>query len=148
MKHNLYLSNRNVLTLLSKLDRQKAGEHTACAIIKHSSAPYQNTMSPIYVGATENGEAEEYPVGGRTNFVILERRSLEFLLAGNSVQVFARASATEGGVEVTMVSDEEMYASRAAGEMYPSDEANLPKPDTGVMQSPLDSLPEIPRWTY
>ena len=147
MKHKLYLSNRNVKALLSKLDRLENGEETACAIIKHSSAPYQNTMGVIYVAAAQNDGAEEYFWPHGTNFVILERCYLENLLDGQSVQVSGRA-AMAGGVEVMMVSDEEMYASRAAGEMHPSDEANIPKPDTGVVQSLLDSLPEVPRWKY
>ena len=32
----LYLSKRNLLTLLSKLERFEAGEETKCAIIKNS----------------------------------------------------------------------------------------------------------------
>lgn len=33
----VYLSKRNLLTLLSKLERFEAGDTTACAIIKHSN---------------------------------------------------------------------------------------------------------------
>ena len=33
----LYLSKRNLLTLLSKLERFEAGEETRCAIIKYSN---------------------------------------------------------------------------------------------------------------
>lgn len=36
--NQIYLTRRNLLTLLSKLDRQKAGEETACTIIKHDTA--------------------------------------------------------------------------------------------------------------
>lgn len=36
-ENKLYLSRRNLLTLLSKLDRYAAGDHTNCAIIKRSS---------------------------------------------------------------------------------------------------------------
>jgi len=49
--HTLYLSRRNLLTLLSKLDRQAAGDATACAIIKYSNPadPYCNTMDQVTV---------------------------------------------------------------------------------------------------
>ena len=49
--HTIYLSRRNLLTLLSKLDRQAAGEATACAIIKYSNPtdPYCNTIDQVTV---------------------------------------------------------------------------------------------------
>ncbi len=81
-KNVVYLSRRNLLTLLSKLDRKAAGEDTKCAIVKNRNpGEFQQTMSSILVVA---------------------------------------------------VSDEEMYATRPAGEMHPSDEQNIPKPETGV----------------
>ena len=51
--HTLYLSRRNLLALLSKLDRQEAGDETACAIIKYSNPadPYCNTMDQVTVVA-------------------------------------------------------------------------------------------------
>lgn len=36
-ENKLYLSKRNLLTLLSKLERYEAGQETNCAIIKHNS---------------------------------------------------------------------------------------------------------------
>lgn len=50
-QHTLYLSRRNLLTLLSKLDRQEAGDETACAIVKYSNPtdPYCNTMDQVTV---------------------------------------------------------------------------------------------------
>jgi len=52
MKH-LYLSRRNLLTLLSKLDRLEVGEETACSIIKHANPtdPYCNTIDAIMITA-------------------------------------------------------------------------------------------------
>lgn len=43
----LYLSRRNLLTLLSKLDRKKAGEDTWCTIIK------RDTIHLTYPSSTE-----------------------------------------------------------------------------------------------
>ena len=50
-QHTLYLSRRNLLALLSKLDRQAAGDETACAIIKYNNPAdlYCNTMDQVTV---------------------------------------------------------------------------------------------------
>ena len=50
-KNRLYLSRRNLLTLLSKLDRFKVGEDTKCAIIKCA-----NPFDPYCMSI--NGEEE------------------------------------------------------------------------------------------
>lgn len=52
----VYLSRRNLLTLLSKLDRSKAGESTACTIIKNDNVhpKYPQTMPSIMVTALED----------------------------------------------------------------------------------------------
>lgn len=54
----VYLSRRNLLTLLAKLDRQAAGESTACCLIKHDNAhpKYSQTMKAIEVHAVEDAE--------------------------------------------------------------------------------------------
>jgi hypothetical protein len=47
----IYLSRRNLLTLLSKLDRLAAGEETACTIIKYDNQldPYRGTLDMVEV---------------------------------------------------------------------------------------------------
>lgn len=52
----IYLSRRNLLTLLSKLDRAANGELTTCAIIKiqHPSADYQQTLEQVIVIAVDD----------------------------------------------------------------------------------------------
>jgi len=56
--NQVYLSRRNLLTLLSKLDRLKAGEVTACTIIKNDTKhpKYPQSMKEIVVTAIEDGE--------------------------------------------------------------------------------------------
>ena len=53
MNEKIYLSKRNLLTLLSKLEREERGEETACAIIKYANPtdPYCNTIKEITVVA-------------------------------------------------------------------------------------------------
>lgn len=57
-QHTLYLSRRNLLALLSKLDRQEAGDETACAIVKYAnpSGPYCNTIDQVMVIAVPDDE--------------------------------------------------------------------------------------------
>lgn len=45
----LYLSRRNLLTLLSKLDRFERGEETKCGIVKHSNHLDPYSMRIEYV---------------------------------------------------------------------------------------------------
>ena len=56
--HQVYLSRRNLLTLLSKLDRRAAGEQTECAIIKADTEhpTYSQSMPAIFVAAVEDSE--------------------------------------------------------------------------------------------
>lgn len=54
----VYLSRRNLLTLLSKLDRQADGEDTGCTIIKRDTQHpvYPQSMNMIAVIALEDEE--------------------------------------------------------------------------------------------
>ena len=71
----IYLSRRNLLILLAKLDREAGGEFTTCEIIKY-------------------------------------RRPGEFEQSMDSIRIVA-------------VSDEEMYATREAGQMHAKDELSI-----------------------
>ena len=57
-QHTLYLSRRNLLALLSKLDRLENGDETACAIVKYAnpSDPYCNTIDQVMVIAVPDDE--------------------------------------------------------------------------------------------
>lgn len=54
----VYLSRRNLTVLLSKLDREAAGENTECSIIKNRSpsAAYRQSMKSIMVIAVDDEE--------------------------------------------------------------------------------------------
>jgi hypothetical protein len=53
--HKLYLTRRNLLTLLSKLDRKKNGEETQCTIEKHDTVhPEFPCTSPTIIIAVED----------------------------------------------------------------------------------------------
>ena len=67
----VYLSRRNLLTLLSKLDRVSAGEHSNCAIIKNDNRhpKYPQSMDSIYVQALED---EEYYTDRNAGYVVPE----------------------------------------------------------------------------
>lgn len=76
----VYLTRRNLLSLLSKLDRAKAGEQTACALIKNDNAHpvYPQTMKSIWVQAveddayyTDRGAGEVHPSDDPNRTVML-----------------------------------------------------------------------------
>lgn len=54
----IFLSRRNLMSLLSKLDRKARGEESACTLIKNdsSNARYKQTMKSIQVTAVEDAE--------------------------------------------------------------------------------------------
>jgi hypothetical protein len=54
----LYLSKRNLLTLLNKLERAEQGEPTHCAIIKYRNTndPFVNSMEAVLVVAVTDEE--------------------------------------------------------------------------------------------
>lgn len=57
----IYLSRRNLLALLKKLDAKMGGEDTACTIIKHQSGgdAFKQTVPAIAVVAVEDAEYYE-----------------------------------------------------------------------------------------
>lgn len=54
--NTIFLSRRNLLTLINKLDRVQAGGESACAIIKYDSAhpEYPTDCAPVIVAALED----------------------------------------------------------------------------------------------
>lgn len=56
--HKIYLSRRNLVTLLNKLDRQKEGGITHCTIIKRDDSHplYPQSIPEIEVAAVEDDE--------------------------------------------------------------------------------------------
>lgn len=78
-ENKLYLSERNLRVLLSKIERYKAGEKTQCAIIKRSNPldPYCSSIDEIavigipdekYYTAREAGEMMEVDVENGKKF--------------------------------------------------------------------------------
>jgi len=55
-KARIYLSRRNLLTLLAKLDHKAAGGETECAIVKYRqpSPKFQQTMTALTVIAVSD----------------------------------------------------------------------------------------------
>jgi hypothetical protein len=111
-QHVIYLSQRNVKALLSKLDRRQVGEDTACAIVKHAQddedCPFNQSLPEVLVTAVENSAWR----GRKYNFTLFN-------------------------TDVLVVDDEAYYGAqgRAAGAMHERDEHLLEKPTTGVEPS-------------
>jgi hypothetical protein len=56
--HKIYLSRRNLLTLLNKLDRKKMGDETHCTILKRDPGhpDYPQTLDEVCVTAVEDDD--------------------------------------------------------------------------------------------
>lgn len=56
MNERLFLSRRNLQTLLHKLDRVRAGSHSLCSIIKNDKLHpvYPATIGPVLITAVED----------------------------------------------------------------------------------------------
>jgi hypothetical protein len=56
MTHTVYLSRRNLLSLLTKLDRVKAGGSSVCAIVKNDQyhAAYPQSLPDVVIQAVED----------------------------------------------------------------------------------------------
>lgn len=120
--HHVYLSDRNVLTLLSKLDRLSKGEHTFCTVFKNDNVHpvYPQTMPQFCVVATETElgfSCDTYDTAGT---VKIDRHTLNALIASREpVTIPSKQEYVE--VMVHVVTDDAYYTHRNAGPMHPLD---------------------------
>lgn len=66
----VYLSRRNLTSLLSKLDRKKNGEKTLCTLQKNDNMHpvYPQSMRSIFVTAIEDEEYYTHREAGETHY--------------------------------------------------------------------------------
>lgn len=68
MMQTVYLSRRNLLTLLSKLDRAERGDQTACTLVKQDTVhPKYPCTDVIVVTAVEDSDYYEYRSAGEVH---------------------------------------------------------------------------------
>jgi hypothetical protein len=121
MEHKVYLSRRNVQTLLNKLDRVKAGDSSACTLIKYDNqhAKYPQTMVACRVTAVEG--AANLP--GDENQIFLSREDLTSLLTG--LDGVGNALLISSGITVFVLEDKEYYTTREPGVVYSADDPGV-----------------------
>lgn len=112
----LYLSRRNIVTLLEKLDRVRDGESSPCTIIKsdHAHPVYPQSMRRIAASAVESGDQYFTGVSQRLN---LSRTTLTFLLDHLDKQLDSKAELN--GMLVMAVPDEKYYVNRDGANITP-----------------------------
>lgn len=118
--HRVYISRRNILTLLSKLDRVKAGDSSACTIYKcdNQHAKYPQTMEQIAVSAVE--ELGSY--NSSTEQIFLTRKNLNDLIYTlDAKHDTTYGNLRVGGVDVLPLEDAEYYDTREPGIVHPLD---------------------------
>jgi hypothetical protein len=119
----VYLSKRNVLSLLSKLDRAKAGEFSACTIIKNDNThkKYPQSMESIAVTAHEEGEQPILYYYADMRLLLSRNKLNELLNLVNNES--ALGSIKLKGFKVFAIADELYYTEREAGAVHPADES-------------------------
>jgi hypothetical protein len=124
------------LSLLSKLDRKKDGDRTACTIIKFNERKsFKNSVDvAVVVGVEESQSKRTFEeqeqdktiassfaprlVGGSLIFVYISRADITKLIDGIDNIVV-------GGVSVTAVGDDEYYVDFGAGSVCQFDDPNM-----------------------
>lgn len=127
MNYHVYLSRRNLLILLSKLDRASTS-NTACSIIKSDNThpKYPQDMSSLVVTAVENydGYSNILPI-----VVYISRNDLNSLLMKLDVAKKNNGASDAyikmKGIKIYAIEDDEYYAHREAGRMHHIDEARI-----------------------
>jgi hypothetical protein len=107
----LYLSRRNLVTLLQKLDSLRDGESRSCTIIKndHAHPVYPQTLRRVAVTAVEAEDRYFSAVSMRLN---LSRATLTTLLAHLDQQT--EGAVDVDGMRITAVPDERYYGAHEA----------------------------------
>ncbi|RJG03911.1 hypothetical protein [Noviherbaspirillum sedimenti] len=112
----LYLSKRNIATLLQKLDSVRDGEASACTIIKNDTAHpvYAQTLRRIAVMAIE---AQDRYVNGVSPRLQLSRPTLLLLI--DRIERQADDAIRIDALEVFAVPDEKYYGDRSEADIAP-----------------------------
>lgn len=120
--HKIFLSRRNVQTLLNKLDRVKSGDFSNCTLIKCDNlhAKYPQTMEACRVTAVEL-----FAAGGKntSDQIYLSRETLTELLTKPSLS-WAVIGENDQHEEmlISCLEDAEYYDTRQPGEVHPADD--------------------------
>lgn len=112
----LYLSKRNIATLLKKLDSVRDGEVSTCTIIKNDTAHpvYAQTVRRVGVMAVETQDAY---VNGVSPRLQLSRPTLMALV--DRIEQHSDGAIQFDGLEVFAIPDEKYYGDRGASEVAP-----------------------------
>lgn len=112
----LYLSKRNITTLLNKLDSVRDGETSACTIIKNDTAHpvYAQTVRRIAVMAIE---AQDRYVNGVSPRLQLSRSTLMSLV--DRIEKQADDAIRIDELKVFAVPDEKYYGDRGEADIAP-----------------------------
>jgi hypothetical protein len=118
VEHKVFLSQRNISALLSKLDRTSQGDSSACTLIKgdNQHAEYPQTMARCRVTAVETSEDKQKYT---SNQIYVDREELCLLRPGHSVQY--QLSDSTDTILVTAVTDEAYYRDREPGYILEKD---------------------------
>lgn len=127
MAHKVYLSRRNIQSLLNKLDRVKTGDFSNVTLIKcdNQHAKYPQTMEACRVTGVEKDEDPSLPQNDTQ--IHLTRKDLNGLLADLDSKAKSDLVLVLGDVAVHPLEDAEYYDTRMPGPVYHADDPGLKK---------------------
>jgi hypothetical protein len=125
MSHKVYLSRRNIQSLLNKLDRVKSGDFSNVTLIKCDNlhAKYPQTMEACRVTGVEKDE--DPPLPQNDTQIHLTRSDLNNLLMDLASKTKPVTVLTLGDVAVYPLEDAEYYDTRAPGEVHHADDPGI-----------------------
>ena len=131
--HKVYLSRRNIQSLINKLDRVKTGEYSACTLIKRDNlhAKYPQTMESCSVTSVEGTISQPAPAPSDEQHIYLTRENLIGLLdvlnsTGNAADGKSGVGMVYGGfLEIYALEDKEYYETRSPGEVFHADDPGV-----------------------
>lgn len=123
-KDYLYLSKRNVLTLLSKLNRAALGEVTACTLIKSDNQHpvFAQTMEQIEVTSVENDEKDHLIYNHGIPHIFLTRETLMILAYELTLNGKVYSIDIDNVISVSIVPDDLYYVNRNPGPVLACDD--------------------------
>lgn len=123
--HKVYLTRRNIQSLLNKLDRVKTGDFSNVTLIKCDNIhpKYPQTMVECRVTGVEKDEIPSLPQNETQ--IHITRENLNMLLSdiGRKTDLVL----TLGDVGVYPVEDADYYESRSPGMVHPADDPGVKK---------------------
>lgn len=123
--NKLTLTKRNLLTLLSKLDRIKGGDVSACCIIKQDTEHKRFAQTMKYCAVYGTEDKTEFRLDPEMDHLTLSRATMAELLTTLGAHESVEYRKIHPALTLTVASDGAYYDERKPGFVHPADNPEL-----------------------